>query len=427
MKPRIVLSFLTNTGVFLMGLSIVALGGSAATAPAVASSCAGPACALRNALSLLKTADTLGAYGILLTDTTYSDADSNTPAMKNIAALLKPRADRLHAQKIIREESANQSNIMPGTVALPPFVDSGAPGNLQPLCVGLPDMLSTDLAQVKQLTILERAQLRALYDEIALGQTGLLNTASSSRLGKLAGAERIVVGSFGGNNQELAITCILRKTAESVSEDRLVSAKGTLSTFFKTEKELVFALISAMNLVVTDDERKAVQTIPTENVLAYLAYCKGLDAEDKGDFGAASNQYNAAVAADPHFEKATRALMRANAAVKIARAQQQKSDKAAANDLKNTAVFSIGPLQLSAVSNAALASMNGVMAGFMPERPLVSRLGGSVGPASGSQTPSAGQPAESARNSYLDAANIGLNAASSTFSARVPIPPAISQ
>jgi TolB-like protein len=427
MKPRTVVCFFSNPVLILVCLCIVVSGRPVARAESAASPCADPACALRNAISLLKTGDTVGAYGVFSTFATFSDADSNTAALRNYAALLKPGADRIQAHKIIREESSHQPNILPGTIAVTPFVNSGAPDNLQPLCIGLPEMLSTDLAQVKRLTVLERAQLRALSAEIALGQTGLLDTAYGSRIGRLAGAERVVSGSFGGNTQEITISCILRQTAGNRSDDRTVSAKGSPAGLFKTEKDLVFSIVSAMNIVLTDDERKAVQTIPTENVLAYLAYCKGLDAEDRGDFSTALTQYQTAVAGDANFEKAKTALGRATAVVKLGKAQRQKSDKSTTSDIKNTNVFSIGPLQFSAVGSVALESMNGVMAGFMPERPLVSRSGGSVGPANGSQTPSSGQASESERNSYLDATNTGLNSASSTVKARVPIPPAISQ
>jgi TolB-like protein len=416
------------SGTVLMALLLQARAGSQ-TAPiaenAPPPACADAACALDKAQSLLRNGDTLGAYALLVTYPLFSNVDTTTVTMINFAAFVKPSADRLSAQKAIREERSYQPNTIQGSIAVAPFVNIGASEELQPLSAGLPEMLTTDLSQVKRFTLLERAQISALSTEMALGRTGLLDSQYAPRMGKLMGAQWVVTGSFSGTGKAIVICSSLRRTS---GDSGICSTKVqcALTGFFKAEKELVFSMVNKLGIVLTDDERKAVETIPTENVLAYLAYCKGLQSEERGDFDAAKDRYKAALDLDPKFEKAKSGLDRASTSAKLGKPAKKSAEKGGAADLKNTAVFSIGPLHLSSISFAAIASMNTAMAGFMPERPLVSVPGRGVGPANGLQGASAaGTPSETERNSYIDATGTDLNSVPSSIKARIPIPAGI--
>lgn len=54
----------------------------------------------------------------------------------------------------------------------------------------------TDLAITGRLTVLERATVQMLLDEIALGAAGFLETATAARSGRILGSGHIVQGRY---------------------------------------------------------------------------------------------------------------------------------------------------------------------------------------------------------------------------------------
>jgi curli biogenesis system outer membrane secretion channel CsgG len=63
---------------------------------------------------------------------------------------------------------------------------------------GLRDMLTTTLVQSKRFKVLERQELGAIQEEIALGEQGYVEKATAVKKGKIKGAELLVVAAVTG-------------------------------------------------------------------------------------------------------------------------------------------------------------------------------------------------------------------------------------
>jgi tetratricopeptide (TPR) repeat protein len=79
-----------------------------------------------------------------------------------------------------------------------------------------------------------------------------------------------------------------------------------LDNLFRLQKELVFQLIEEMGVELTAEQRAAIEDVPTQNLQAFLAYSRGLIAEDTGNFEAAARFFRQASQLDPDFEAAAR-------------------------------------------------------------------------------------------------------------------------
>ena len=77
-----------------------------------------------------------------------------------------------------------------------------------------------------------------------------------------------------------------------------------LSQLFDWEKGLVFDLIDEMGIVLSEAERREIELIPTEDLQAFLAYSRGVQAEDEGRYGEAAGFFRQAVTIDPGFSAA---------------------------------------------------------------------------------------------------------------------------
>lgn len=208
-------------------------------------------------------------------------------------------------EMLAREEDLSGREVSPRIVAVLPFAYQGENERYAPLGRGLSEMLMTDLAQIERLRLVERVRLQALLDELELAQSELVDPASAPRVGRLLGAGRLVGGAYNVlSDEELRMDVALARIEEQDRAPDFETRTGPLARLFALEKELVFRVIDQLDIELTAEERAAIETVPTENLQAFLAFSRGLEAEDGGDFEAAARAFQRAHALDPGFDRA---------------------------------------------------------------------------------------------------------------------------
>jgi len=222
---------------------------------------------------------------------------------------------RLEARQALTNERALDSRQLPASsIAVLNFRNLGGNAGFDPLAKGLADMVITDLSQVKALTVIERSRMQVLMEEMGLGQSGLVNEQTAPRVGRLLGVKKVLQGSFldlaGGR---LRLDANLADAAAKAGRP-IGETSGELARFFRLEKNLVFKVIDELGITLTETEEKAILTIPTENLLAFLAYSRGLEARDRGDFAGAQKEFQEAIKIDPKFSSAKTQLEQSRAA-----------------------------------------------------------------------------------------------------------------
>ncbi|MEE8148333.1 MAG: tetratricopeptide repeat protein [Longimicrobiales bacterium] len=197
------------------------------------------------------------------------------------------------------------------TVAVFPFRLISDNEDMLPLQVAMADMMITDLALSNALTVLERTQIQSLLDEMALTEAGYTSAASGARAGRMLRAEHVVQGALttlGPDDLRFDADVLNTVRAESAgsiqSEDQLVA-------LFDMEKEVVFQVLDVLGAELTPAEREAINNNRAENLLAFLAYGRGLQAMDRGDYQAAQAFFQQAATLDPSFAPAAQAVAEA--------------------------------------------------------------------------------------------------------------------
>ena len=207
-------------------------------------------------------------------------------------------------QALAQEAELSQQPPEPNTIAVMPFGYTGANEDIRPLSRGFAQLVVTDLAHSRQLRVLERERMQAMLDEMRLGEQGRTDPQSAARSGRMLRAGRVVQGSLSDQDD------VLRATGAVVDVNTAGVAPGAdaalpLNRLFDMEKVFVFDLFNSMGITLTEAERAAINQRPTQNIQAFLAWSRGLEAEDRGDFVAAQEQYNQAVRLDPSFGAAS--------------------------------------------------------------------------------------------------------------------------
>jgi TolB-like protein len=247
----------------------------------------------------------------------YADVSPLSPMRQEIEGrllvLLRQQMAEQLKSVIAQEQAINVEKIPDNSIAVLYFANMSGNEQLTLVQKGLADMLITDLSQVNELTVIERARLQQLMEEIGLGMSGLVDEQSAPRIGKLLGASRVVRGTLLSlGNQDLRIDAGLSdiKTGEKSDSEKLT---GSLNEFYRVEKDLAFGVIDMMGIRLSADEKEAIDKIPTKNLLAFMSYCQALDYEDRGLWDQAGASYQQAIQKDPGFAMAQNGLQRANA------------------------------------------------------------------------------------------------------------------
>ena len=217
-------------------------------------------------------------------------------------AVLTRKEISADAKAAVRQEAslAGQAGD-PRTVAVMPLRFSGADTSLRPLERGFADLLTTDLARSSQLTLVERSRMQALLDEIKLQQSGATESASNVRAGKLVRAGRVVQGAILQlNGTSLRVDAAVVDVPTS-SIQGSAQAADQLEQVFELEKKLALDLFTQLGVTLTAAERQQIEQRPTRSMQAFLAYSRGLAAEDEGRYDDAGRFFNEAVRLDPSF------------------------------------------------------------------------------------------------------------------------------
>lgn len=205
------------------------------------------------------------------------------------------------------------------TIAVMPFGYTGTNEDVRPLTRGMAQLIITDLAKSRQVRVLERERLQAVLAEMHLGEQGRVDSTTALRSGRLLRAERLVQGNLTERGSELRVDAAVVEVSTSGVQAQ-AGAQDELNRLFELEKQVVLTIFNNLGIQLTDAEREAINQRPTQNVQAFLAYSRGLEAEDRGDFNAAREAFSQAATLDPGFSAAAQS---ASAAADIGAAAAQ--------------------------------------------------------------------------------------------------------
>lgn len=217
--------------------------------------------------------------------------------------LLRRRELELAVRNALADETTlRNATPSPRVIGVFPLLFAGADSALAPLGRALAEMLTTDLAQTDRLTIVERAGIQLLLDEIRLGASATVDPATAARAGRLIGAGRIVQGRLDGDAVRLRLEALVVTLAEPRdSSTAPARVDGPLDDLFAMEKQLALALFADIGIALTAAERERVLRRPTDNVQALLEFGLGLQADDANRWTEAVRFFERAVTMDGDF------------------------------------------------------------------------------------------------------------------------------
>lgn len=163
---------------------------------------------------------------------------------------------------------------------------------------GLADMVVTDLAQVRGVTVVEREKLEAVLGELSLQASAHVDPATAQRVGKLVGARYAVAGAVTAVDPALRldVRLIEVESGKVAYADKIVGQKDKL---FALEAVLVERLARALGA-----RAATIASVGADDLASLLAFARGLDLADRGDAEGARKALGEVVAQNPGFKLA---------------------------------------------------------------------------------------------------------------------------
>ncbi len=185
------------------------------------------------------------------------------------------------------------------------FENSSDKTKLDQLRKGLASMLISDLSQLEGLKVVERARLQEVLEEQKLSNSEKFDASTAAKVGKLLGAQRILIGSYFEMMGKLRVDArtIDVETGEVLHSEGLEENKDR---FFALEKKLARRIAEQLELGA-QAPKTAESGIPYDAANTYSA---GLDLLDAGKMGAARKKFEKVLEMAPDFGPAKDALER---------------------------------------------------------------------------------------------------------------------
>jgi TolB-like protein len=195
----------------------------------------------------------------------------------------------------------------PLRLAVMDFTAASTAPEFEPLGAGLQSMITTDLGQVPMFVLVERARLKDIQAELHLQQTGMVDKATASKIGNLAGASHLLVGTFTVVGGKMRIDARLFAVA---SGEVMASEKweGAQTSFFELEKQLVTRIIDTTGVKLGRKQKTELQKPVTTNFDAFAKFSQGIALFDDKKGPEAVEAMRDAVSLDPNFALAAAKL-----------------------------------------------------------------------------------------------------------------------
>lgn len=183
-------------------------------------------------------------------------------------------------------------------VAVIPFTNLMKDSSFDWLSGGIAETLTVKLSRVDTLQMVERIRLKEITDEMKFAASGLVDEKTAVKVGKLAGAQVLVLGSFQKAGNRLRINSRF-VDASTGSILKTAQATGFTGEIFELQDKIAHSLISTMKIQTTTEEDKRITEKPTESFQAYEYMSRGNDYYISGNMTEAVRMYKQALAVDP--------------------------------------------------------------------------------------------------------------------------------
>ena len=189
------------------------------------------------------------------------------------------------------------------TVAVLTFDNNTGKSDYDHLGKGMAAMMTTDLAAVNDIQLLERERLADVTKEIDQQRSRYFDSTTAVKVGRLSGAQYIVIGSIAAVQPQMRIdTRIIRVETGAIVKTAHVT--GQEEKFFDLQKKLARQLVKDLDIALTPEDEAKLDARQEANRVddldAIVKLSNAMSMADAGDYGGATLKIAPVVAKYPN-------------------------------------------------------------------------------------------------------------------------------
>jgi TolB-like protein len=170
-------------------------------------------------------------------------ADDDKDKALEMGEKLAGTVDKALRQQIPAADTATK----PYRIAILPFLNNMKKLEYEGIGLFESEALATALARQGNIAVVERAQLQKVVGELKLGTTGAVDNATAAQIGKLHGANYLMLGSYSimGNKVQIVAKFVTTETGEvgALPSQQIV---GELAKLFSVTDQLAAKIAKAL-------------------------------------------------------------------------------------------------------------------------------------------------------------------------------------
>jgi TolB-like protein len=153
---------------------------------------------------------------------------------------------------------------------------------MEPLKKGIADMLITNLSKIKAFRVVERERLNDVMEELRLDQTNAVDQSTAQKMGKLLGAQTLLLGSFVnffGDKIRVDLRIVETETGLTLKAEEITDDVDDL---FDIINDLTVKVSKELDIQLTADEKSDLDLKRgAVNVESSLYYAQAVEKEDE--------------------------------------------------------------------------------------------------------------------------------------------------
>jgi len=159
------------------------------------------------------------------------------------------------------------------TLAIMKFENlTGSPSN-DWICHGFSETMTTKLSYIGKITLVERAQIGKILDEIKLKGLGLTDPEVPIMVGRITSAKYMILGSIQLYDGNLMINArMVNVETTRIDPDKSMMLRGEMDRIFDLQFELALMMMERINLDLTEEEIERLKVHETSSLRAYEFY-----------------------------------------------------------------------------------------------------------------------------------------------------------
>ncbi len=185
-------------------------------------------------------------------------------------------------------------------IAIMPFDNTTKDKAVDWIGGGIAETLITELGRIPDLTLIERTRLNDALKEMKLGQSGAVDAATAPKIGKILGADSVVVGSFQKVGSTLRLLARLVDVQTAQVRDT-AKVDGNPDDLLALQDQLAARLLASIKGTVAAAERERLGVSPSTNLDALRALSDGVKFYRLDLFQDAAASFDKALALDPNY------------------------------------------------------------------------------------------------------------------------------